>query len=642
MCGIAGWYRRGGRPVPAAAITAQCDAIRHRGPDDDGVLAEGDFGFGMRRLSILDIAGGHQPMETPDGRYAIVFNGEIYNHADLRPALIARGYDFATRSDTETILAAFAIWGNDAWPMLEGMYAVAVWDRALRTLTLARDPLGIKPLYLSCQRGGLAFASELKALRVLPDHDFDVDQRAVHDYFSFGHVRKPRSIFRQVEMLDPGHVLTLGADGEDRRFAFWTPKLAAAPARSAEDWTAQMRDVLLASVSAHMQSDVPVGALLSGGIDSSAVLAAMTRVTDAPITAFTIGYPGARIDETAAAARIAKHLGCAHVVMPLAPEDAIGALAQVQRCFDEPFADMAAIPTWYASKLAAEQVKVVLCGEGGDELFAGYKRHRNARAIERLRPLLGRGAALGAVIDRLPATSSARLNYLRQHGQRFAEFVRLPDGYQQFFAATQTSRSALRKRVYSRDFWERHEGEDGYARLEAEYFSAPDRKALSALDQFLLADLTVNMPSAMLTRLDRASMAHSLEARVPLLSHKVVDWALTLPDDLKLRGGIGKRVLRDAIAPWLPPDILKRPKQGFQMPLASWLRGSFGTFAREVWNDGGAADAGYLEPAAVERMFREHWEGTADHSRMLYAIAVFGLWWRDTRTNAGLPVASAA
>lgn len=631
MCGIAGWYRGGGRPVARAAVKAMCDAIAHRGPDDSGILTDGDFGFGMRRLSILDIAGGHQPMETPDGRFAIVFNGEIFNHLEVREPLIAAGYPFATHSDTETILAAFSHWGNDAWPRLEGMFTVAIWDRRRRSLTLARDPLGIKPLYISEQNGGLSFASELKALRVLPDHRFDVDQRAVHDFFSFGHVRRPRSIFNQVATLDPGHFLTFEADGASAVGAYWRPRFHPGETLSVDQWNEQMRSMLSRTTARHMQSDVPVAAFLSGGIDSSAILAAMTQATSQRITAFTIGHPGAKIDETEAARLIAKHLGCDHIVAPLEMDQAIEMLPQIVGGYDEPFADMAAIPTWFASKLAAQQVKVVLCGEGGDELFAGYKRHRNARAIERLRPLIGAASPLSALIESLPVSRSRRLNALRQHARRFAEFIRLPDGYQQFFAATQISSRALRRQIYSPAFWHHHEGEDSYARLEQEYFPAGAVPRASALEQFLFADLTLNMPSAMLTRLDRASMAHSLEARVPFLSHKMVDWALTVPDELKLRGRTGKWILRRAIAPWLPAEILTRPKQGFQIPMADWLRGRFGDFARETWRSSGAAEAGYLDGGAVERLFAEHRQGAADHSRMLYAVTAFGIWWRDAQ-----------
>ena len=641
MCGIAGWYGRSRLDVPHFAIEAQCDAIRHRGPDDSGVVVDGNFGFGMRRLSILDVPGGHQPMCTPDGRFSIVFNGEIYNHLDVRHDLGDAGYTFTTHSDTETILAAYARWGNDAWHMLEGMFAVAIWDRLERRLVLARDPLGIKPLYLTEQNGGLAFASELKALRRLPEHHFDICDRAVHDYFSFGHVRKPRSIFRQVRTLDPGHFMIIPHKGETVTRAFWTPEPRVAPTLSVPEWTEEMRSVLVKTVGRHMQSDVPVGAFLSGGIDSSAVLAAMARNSQSRLKAFTVGYPGAAIDETDAARQIAQHLNCEHFVLPLELRAAIDVLPEVQRCYDEPFADMAAVPTWYASRMAADHVKVVLCGEGGDELFAGYKRHRNARNIERHRSKIDAIMPVLSLVDRLPAGTSARLSYLRQHARRLGEFIQLPDGYQQFFAATQISQRSVRKAIYTNDFWNKYEGEDSYGSLEAEYFSeAP--KGQSALEHFLLADLTVNMPSAMLTRLDRASMASSVEARVPFLSHRLVEWALTVPSELKLRGNVGKFILREAIKPWLPPSILKRPKQGFQMPLAKWFRGDFGDFARTAWNDSGASQAGYLDPPAVEALFREHKLGIANHSKMLYALSVFGLWWQDQGFDSAQTTSNAA
>jgi len=629
MCGIAGWYRRQGRPVSELTVTAQCDAIRHRGPDDSGVLAEGDFGFGMRRLSIIDVAGGHQPMKSPDGRFSIVFNGEIYNHLDVRREL--PDYPFKSHSDTETILAAFARWGNEAWRRLEGMFAVAIWDREQRTLTLARDPLGIKPLYISEQAGGLAFGSELKTILLLPDHEFTRDDRAVHDFFSFGHVRRPRTIYNEVTTLDPGHYLTLGPEGSPRVASYWQPKFSASPVRSIEEWSEEMRRMLLETTARHMLADVPVGAFLSGGIDSSAVLAAMVRSTEQTITAFTIGHPGAAIDESDAAAVIAKHLGCRHVVAPLRMDDAIAMMPRLQHSFDEPFADMAAIPTSFASELAAREVKVVLCGEGGDELFAGYKRHRNAGLIERNRGVINALRPVIRAVAALPATGSARANVLRQHVRRLAEFVGLPDGYQQFFAATEMSRRADRSRLLDPAFAERFEGEGSLAALEEEYFPAATRPSLSALEQFLFADLSVNLPSAMLTRLDRASMAHSLEARVPFLSHRMVDWALAMPTDVKLRGRTGKFVLRNAIKPWLPPEIRTRPKQGFQIPMAAWLRSGFGDFARETWQDSGAAALGYVRQETVERLFAEHRRGDADHSRMIYALTVFALW---SRTDA--------
>lgn len=630
MCGIAGWYRRKARAVEISTVQGQCDAIRHRGPDDSGVVVDGDFGFGARRLSIVDVTGGHQPITTPDGRYTIAMNGEIYNHQRLRPELIAAGYRFASQCDTETVLAAFATWGEEAWRRLEGMFAVGIWDRRRRELTLARDPLGIKPLYLTEQKGGLAFASELKALLVLPDHRFDVNARAVHDFFSFGHVRQPRSIYSQVRTLEPGHFLVCGSEGEPVCQAFWRPSFRPDTHLDEAQWVEAARDMIRQTVSDHMLSDVPVGSFLSGGIDSSIITSAMAQAGGGGFKAFTVGYPGARIDETAAAAETARHIGCEHIVQPIAVAEAADVLPSVQRCYDEPFGDMAAVPTWQLSKTAARSLKVVLCGEGGDELFAGYKRHRNAYNIERFRPLIEAGRPLSAALEKMPVSRSTRLNRLRQHAQRFTEFVQLSDGYPQFFAATQISSSGLRHRLYSRDFLEATGDDEAYfERLEAEYFGAPSAPRGDALEQFLFADLSLNMPSAMLTRLDRASMAHSLEARVPFLSHRFVDWALTVPMRMKMRDGVGKYILREAARPWLPRSTFTRPKQGFQMPLGAWFRGGLASFAQEAWRDSGAREAGYLDAEAVDGLFREHRAGQADHGRMLYAITMFACWWQD-------------
>jgi asparagine synthase (glutamine-hydrolysing) len=511
------------------------------------------------------------------------------------------------------------------------MFAVAVWDRHTRELTLARDPLGIKPLYISRQDGGIAFGSELKALLTLPTLRFTIDPRSVHDFFSFGHVRIPRSIYSEVETLRPGYFLTVGPEGEGQAEQFWKPSPASHERHSAREWAHEFRSIFQDTTARHMMADVPVGAFLSGGIDSSAVLAAMSRATTQKITAFTVGYPGSAIDESEAAQEIAAHLGCDHVLLPLTAGDMIEAIPAVVQCFDEPFADMAAIPTWWASRLAAQHVKVVLCGEGGDELFAGYKRHRNAALIERYRSIVGAAGRAATLIGRLGSGRSPRANLLQERIARFSEFARLRDGYQQFFAATQISRLSVRHLVYSEDFDRQIAPFDDFGALEQEYLSTGGATANGALDQFLIADLTLNMPSQMLTRLDRASMAHSVEARVPLLSHKLVEWALTIPVAKKLRGTTGKALVRDAIAPWLPAHVLKRPKQGFQVPHRAWFRGELNDFGRDIWESSGAASAGYLDRRSVQQMFDEHRHSKADHSRMLYAVTVFALWWDQAR-----------
>ena len=630
MCGIAGWYRRRGRPVDEATLTAQCDVILHRGPDDSGVFTDGDFGFGMRRLAILDLQGGHQPMFSDDGRFAVILNGEIYNHLDLR-AQLGAGAGFRTHSDTETVLRVYEHWGEACFARLEGMFAIAVWDRRERRLTLARDPLGIKPLYVTEQAGGLAFASEIKALLPVPGLEFEVDPRAAHDYFAYGHVRPPRSIYRRIGQLAPGALLRLGADGEAVHETFWRPSFAPAPARTEAEWVEDLRTRWLAVVERHMLSDVPLGVFLSGGVDSSAVAAAMARLSDQPVKAFTIGFPTPRFDETPYAARVARHLGCEHIVRTVDLQAAADILPRLAVAFDEPFADPAAVPTWYVSQLAAEHVKVVLGGDGGDEIFAGYRRHRNEQRMQRLRPWLSGVGRLAELIEALPPTPSRRLNSLRQRAQKFRRTALLPDGYARFFAKTQISSDMRRGRLYTPEFAAAAAAPTP-EQLRDEYFPAAERLA-QPLEQFMLADLTLQLPGGILTKVDRASMAHSLEVRVPFLAHPMVDFALSAPLDLKLHRGVGKHLLRRAVEPWLPPGVLDRPKQGFQMPLAEWFAGDFGRYVQSLWREGGARDAGVLEPAAVESVIDDHLSGRRDESRFLFALSMFALWWDRARVT---------
>ena len=607
-------------------VERQCATILHRGPDSQGVLVDGDFGFGMRRLSIIDVAGSDQPINSPDARHAIVFNGEIYNYRALRDDLRARGHSFASRGDTEVILAAWREWGDDAWARLDGMFAVAIWDRHTRHLTLARDAIGIKPLYYTWQDGRLAFGSELKAVLAVPGLRFDPDARAVHDYFSFGHVRAPRSIYAGVGVLPPGHLLELGPDAGPRTRAFWTARYIPAEPRAAADWVEAFRATWLDTVRAQMlAADTDVGAFLSGGVDSSAVVAAMARVSDRPIKTFTIGFAERAYDESRYAEAVARHLGCDHRTHRVDPKRAWQILPEIQRAYDEPFADPSAIPTWYVSEIAAREVRVVLSGDGGDELFFGYKRHLTEHRLRHV-PAFARGAARGfAALPPLPwAAGNRRL----QRWQKTARSAGLRDGGTRFFAKTQITAPELRRRLFADTLLDGRDGDDATAALAAEYY--PDMAAISSsgLEQFAMCDLQLNLPGAMLTKVDRASMAHSLEVRVPMLSSAVVALALSMPQEVKLRGGVGKYPVRAAIAPWLPAGILDRRKQGFQVPLAEWFRDDFGAYARDLWSNSGVAASGLLNPGAVDALFDEHRRGRRDHSRLLYALSLFCLWWR--------------
>lgn len=630
MCGIIGLYRLNNFQVDESLIVAQCQSILHRGPDDQGVFIDRNFGFGMRRLSIIDIEGGHQPIESIDGRFVIIFNGEIYNHLELRRQLEALGHQFRSHSDTETILVAWQQWRHDAWAKLEGMFAIAIWDRHERMLVLARDPVGIKPLYITQQPGGFAFASEIKSFKILgtlPGFSFDVDPRSVHDYLSFGHVRTPRSIYRQIRTLPPGHTLTLSPDNQPQQSAYWIPRYTAGPKLSQADWVEEFRHRWLASVERHMLADVDVGAFLSGGVDSSAVVAAMSRFTERPIRVFTIGFLDPRFDETPYASAIARHFGCEHISRVMDLRSAMEVLPAIQQCYDEPFADPAAVPTWYLSKLSAEHVKVVLSGEGGDELFAGYKSALNEQRMTRYAGLKGLLGPAAKLIDALPSTPWRKINYRRQSLLRFLNTAMLPDGFSRFFAKLQITSPALREAIYQTDFHNAYDGPGASEALRDEYFPEPGTISDNGLEQILFAELTLNLPSAMLTKVDRATMAHSLEARVPFLSHKFVEWALTVPLDMKMRQGTGKYIVRKAIEPWLPSGHLDRKKQGFKLPLADWFAGDFGEYARSLWYDSGASDSGFFSPPAVDTLFREHKTRIRNHSRFLYALSIFSLWW---------------
>lgn len=632
MCGIAGWYRRGGKAVAAATIRAQCDTLVHRGPDDEGVLVDRDFAFGMRRLAVVDLAGGHQPMRTADGRHAIVFNGEVYNFGALRKELEARGRTLRTNSDTEVVLEAFATWGDAAWARLEGMFAVALWDAHERTLRLVRDPLGIKPLYWTAQDGGVAFGSELKALAPVPGLDFSVDVRAVEQFVTLGAVLSPRSIYREVFKLPPGTLLTVPAVGSPVSRRFWQLRLDPQEGIGEHEWIEECRARLLASVKRHLVADVPLGAFLSGGVDSSAVVAAMSRLMDEPVRTFTIGFAHPGFDETANAAEAARHLGCRHRSERLEPHAAIDILARLATVYDEPFADDSAIPTWYVSRLAREDVTVALSGDGGDELFAGYRRHGTELQLARLNRLPGARLALQGLahLPRPPGRTSrrvhARLRKLAHDGalddpaqRSFAKQYRAPDHVLQALWGTAIDAP----------------GVAGYRRWAAELL---DHGTLPSdpLQAMLYADTTIWLPDDMLVKVDRASMAHSLEVRVPLLAHGFVDWAATVPLSLKRRGGVGKYLLRRAIEDWLPPGFLDRPKQGFAVPIGHWLHGRFGDHALEVWRASDVEGAGLFTRDAMGRLLAEHRRGEADHASIFYTLLMFAYWW-PTRLRPAPP-----
>ena len=623
MCGICGWYRRDGGAVDADVLAAQCAALLHRGPDDQGVVTDGDFGFGMRRLSIIDLEGGHQPMADADERVVVVSNGEIVNFREIRAELESLGYVFRTSSDTEVLPYGYLAWGDELWARLEGMFAVALWDRRDRTLRLVRDPLGIKPLFYGVNGSHVAFASELKGLYPVRELAFTPRADSIDAYFAFGHVLAPDTIFEEVHKVPPGAIVTVGPSGPPGTATYWTYRYREGSDGSPDEWVERFRHTFTATVERHLVADVPLGAFLSGGVDSSAVVAAMSRVSQEPVRTFTIGFDEPGFDESPYAERVARHLGCSHTRQVVQLEDASRILPALAECYDEPFADASAIPTWYVSRLAREHVTVALSGDGGDELFAGYGRHLS----ERLLASYGRAPIrqLSSVVRALPPLPSTRWNALRTRVRRLQSDSLLPTTFQRFFAKDFLTPPALRSSLYTREFSARVDGANSLEKLEAALLPAP--VSSDPVENLLYADTVVRLPNDMLTKVDRASMAHSLEVRVPFLSHVFVDWALTVPVDVKLRGRTGKWLVREAVRPWLPQGVLDRRKQGFSVPMSQWVRGDFGAYAEDVWAGSGAADSGILDAAAVRRLFAEHREGRVDRSNTLFTLTMFALWW---------------
>ena len=604
MCGIAGLL---GSPDREALI-AMRDAMVHRGPDDEGLFIDGPVGLAARRLSIIDLAHGHQPISTEDGTVTVVQNGEIYNHEALRDEL--GGHTFATRSDTEVIAHLYEEHGLAFAERLRGMFAVAIWDAPRRRLVLARDRFGIKPLFYAHEGDRLAFASELKALQKRPRASTEVDLDAVEAFLAFNSIPAPLTIFRAARKLPPGHLL-IAEDGAVRIDRFARPKPVDASDVRTEpfaDLAAELRDRMRDSVRAHLVSDVPVGVLLSGGIDSSLLTALAAQESGYRVSTFSIGFKERSFNELELAREVARRYDTDHHELVVEP-DAAELLPILARAFDEPFADSSALPTYLVSQLAAGHVKVVLSGEGGDELFGGYETY----VADLLAPKVGRAAAMAAPLAaRLPSGSGrVPLDYKLK---RFSRAAHLPPleahhGWKEIFSPD--ARADLLE----------HRGEhdplDVYREAYAETAGAEPLARLQDVDR------AIYLADDLLVKTDRMSMAHSLEARVPFLDAHVAELAHALPTSAKVRGFAKKRILRAAAEPLLPREIVRGRKRGFSIPAAAWLRGPLVPFAREVLD----TDAGgLLDKRAVTRVIDVHVAGREDLSRQLWGLRSLALW----------------
>jgi asparagine synthase (glutamine-hydrolysing) len=626
MCGIAGFADAfmPGLPTTAtpprldaefALVHRMCDAIRHRGPDDEGIHVEPGVGLGMRRLSIIDLAGGRQPIHNEQHTVWVVFNGEIYNYRELRAELEALGHAFYTASDTEAIVHAYEQWGEDAFRRLRGMFGIALWDQPRRTLLLARDRAGIKPLHYTERGGRLYFASEIKSLLAGGAIEPRLDVDALDHYLAFLYAPRDRSMFEGVQKLPPGHLLRW-RNGRTEVRQYWSIPATESFAGTEADAVDALRAVLADAVQSHLVSDVPLGAFLSGGVDSSAVVGFMARAASRPVKTFSIGFDEPEFDELEHARTIAKHFGTDHHEFVVRP-DGLSILEQLVWHFDEPFADSSAIPTWYVSEVARRHVTVVLSGDGGDELFGGYDRylpHPRVRQFDRL-PLPGRRRLAAAAWPLLP------------HGARGKNFLRhvARDDQGRYLDSIAFFQPDERLALYTPDTRARLAA--GAEATLARHFDRFGRLPLHG--RMMRFDFETYLPEDVLTKVDRMSMAHSLESRVPLLDNEVIEFAATLPSAFKIRDGRRKHVLKEALRPLLPAGILDRRKQGFGVPLATWFRGGLSGLFGDVLGSSRARQRGYFEPAFVDRLVREHQAGARDHSARLWQLLVFELWHRE-------------
>jgi asparagine synthase (glutamine-hydrolysing) len=603
-----------------------CEVIRHRGPDDEGLWVTEGVALGMRRLSIIDLATGHQPIFNEDRTVWTVFNGEIYNFQELRDELAAAGHRFYTATDTEVIVHAYEEWGEHALARFRGMFGLALWDERMKMLLLARDRMGIKPLYYTEAGGRLYFGSEIKSLLCAPDVPREIDLEALDHYLSFLYTPRDGSIFQGVRKLPPGHLL-VWRHGHATIRPYWQAPAEETFAGSEAAAVAELRAVLTDAVRSHMVSDVPLGAFLSGGLDSSLVVGLMSQASGARVKTFSIGFDEPAFDELPHARRVAEHFGTDHHEFVVKP-DGVAILDRLISHFDEPLADPSAIPTWYVSEMARRHVTVVLSGDGGDELFGGYERylpHPRVVQFDRYSPrVLRRMAAVAAA--GLPPGVRAR-NFLRHVSRddagRYVDSIR-------FFSAD--DKAAL----LSADVRHRLSGNDAETAL-ARHF-APYAH-LPWPSQMMHFDADTYLPEDVLVKVDRMSMAHSIESRVPLLDNAVVALASSLPSSYKLKHGRQKHILKELAATLLPRDLVERRKQGFSVPLGVWFRGGMRELFADTLLSSHSLSRGYFQTPFLRRLVEEHVRGQRDHSWRLWQLVVFERWHAQylDRTSNALP-----
>ncbi len=621
MCGITGIFdTKGKRDIERAVLQRMNESQHHRGPDEGDLHIEPGVGLGHRRLSIIDLSTGQQPLFNEDGSVVVVFNGEIYNYQELIPELQALGHVFHTRSDTEVIVHAWESWGRDCVKRFRGMFAFALWDRNQETFFLARDRLGVKPMhYAILQDGTLLFGSELKSLLAHGGLNRNVDPCAIEEYFALGYVAEPRTIFRQARKLAPAHTLVIrrGAVIEEPQ-EYWDVRFSLDQQISSEEACSELVARLQESVRLRMIAEVPLGAFLSGGVDSSAVVAMMAGLSGAPVNTCSIAFSDPSFNESEFAQLVADRYHTNHRV-DLVESDDFDLIDTLARLYDEPYADSSAIPTYRVCQLARKHVTVALSGDGGDETFGGYRRYKLHLMEERMRaalPLGVRKPVFGALGSLYPKADWAPRMFRAK--TTFEAMAR--DSVAAYFHSMSLIRDPMREQLYSNSFKAEL---GGYNAKEVFMRHAARAGTDDPLGLIQYIDMHTYLVGDINTKVDRASMAHSLEVREPLMDHKLVEWVATLPSSLKMRGSEQKYMLKKSMEPHLPDSVLYRPKMGFAVPLARWFRGPLRERLRSALIDGRMAESGMFNQGAIDTILKQHESGVRDHSTPIWTLLMF-------------------
>ena len=620
MCGIAGMIDTTGNGA-LPSVERMVAALRHRGPDDKGIHSSHDVAIGMTRLSIIDLVSGHQPISSEDGHVTVVCNGEIYNHLELRRELEGKGHCFRTRSDVEVIVHLYEEVGERCFERLRGMFGAAIWDERRRKLVVGRDRLGIKPVFYSAHGGRMLFASEIKAIAQSGDVPLRLDYDALDRYLSLGYIPAPLTIYRDIRKLEPGHMIVCER-GCVRVQEYW--RLAERPQHTASEpeLTERFLHLFSDAVRSHLMSDVSLGAFLSGGVDSSLLVAVMSAHTSEPVKTFTIGFggnAGGYLDERTYARALSRRYGTAHTEFEVRP-DLESILDEAVATFDEPFADDSVIPTFHICRLARQHVTVALTGLGGDELFGGYERHLGAKlsgAYDRV-PRLLRDRLVGPLVDRIPERQDG--HYTVNHLKRFVRAAALPPA-DRYLTYGSVFSSQMKQRVCTADTLKKLQQRNASA--DTQYF---DGWRGDAVGRALYHDIHTYLPEDVLALSDRVSMRYSLELRVPFLDHELVEFCASIPSTLKIRALTKKYLLKRAAAPLLPPEILNHRKQGFASPMSAWMRSDLQHYVRETLSPSRLKRHGFFDDNAVRELIDAHMTRRESHDRQLFALIMFQKW----------------